>query len=239
MINPNDYLNKCENCGKNELDVKLFWVRQTEKYYCDSCLTDILRIFRRNYLTTLENHPEKILGKLGFGERHIDCSFENYQGSQSLINQIKSFFDTLPVKENAIFEGKNGTGKTHLAAASIRYILQVHKIHYKKIEYVKLCELVYKIRGAFKDANVSFDRRRYETSWLLFIDDFAAEYITDTVKSEILQIIDYRYERKLPVIGTTDLDIKLISDLFGNRCASRLYSGQIFRTKGNDRRIKR
>jgi DNA replication protein DnaC len=175
---------------------------------------------------------------MGIGDRYFDCSFTSYSGAANLIKEVEQYFAVLPIESNAVFEGKNGTGKTHLAIASIRYILQTHKVHYKKIIYIKLREIVENIRAAISSPERTFDRKKFENIWLLIIDDVAADYITDIVKSELVAIIDYRYDRKRPVIITTDLDIEIMNGLFGARCASRLYSGKIFRTSGPDKRIK-
>src|SRR3984957_7232288 len=94
-------------------------------------------------------------------------------------------------REDALFLGPGGTGKSHLAQAiGQAAILQGYKVVYRET-HVLLDELA--------DAVVAGKRRQYVESLtsvsLLIIDDFGMRKLPLTAAEDLLEIIMRRYER--------------------------------------------
>ena len=94
-------------------------------------------------------------------------------------------------REDALFLGPGGTGKSHLAQAiGHAAILQGHKVIYRET-HVLLEEL--------GDASVDGSRKRYmeniSSVALLIIDDFGMRKLPPTAAEDLLEIVMRRYER--------------------------------------------
>src|ERR1700730_777799 len=94
-------------------------------------------------------------------------------------------------REDALFLGPGGTGKSHLAQAiGHAAILQGHKVLYRET-HVLLEELA--------DATLDGTRKQYmesvSTVALLIIDDFGMRQLPQTAAEDLLEIIMRRYER--------------------------------------------
>lgn len=100
------------------------------------------------------------------------------------------------------FEGTNGTGKTHLAAAITLSLISRH------IPVVfKTCDdMLSDIKKAFdsKDKRDQEVIDIYKNVDLLVIDDLGKEQCTDWSMSALYQIINSRYENMKPIIVTTN-----------------------------------
>jgi DNA replication protein DnaC len=94
-------------------------------------------------------------------------------------------------REDALFLGPGGTGKSHLAQAiGQAAILQGHKVLYRET-HILLEELA--------DATLDGTRKQYmeliSTVALLILDDFGMRKLPQTAAEDLLEIIMRRYER--------------------------------------------
>ena len=94
-------------------------------------------------------------------------------------------------REDALFLGPGGTGKSHLAQAlGQAAIVQGHKVMYRET-HILLEELA--------DATLDGTRKRYmetvSTVALLIIDDFGMRKLAPTAAEDLLEIVMRRYER--------------------------------------------
>ena len=94
-------------------------------------------------------------------------------------------------REDALFLGPGGTGKSHLAQAiGQAAILQGHKVFYRET-HILLEELA--------DATLDGTRKQYmesvSTVALLIIDDFGMRKLPQTAAEDLLEIVMRRYER--------------------------------------------
>lgn len=120
---------------------------------------------------------------------NFDFTF-NPKMNRSLIFDLAtaSFIDR---REDALFLGPGGTGKSHLAQAiGHAAILQGHKVLYRET-HVLLEELA--------EATLDGSRKQYmatvSTVALLIIDDFGMRKLPQTAAEDLLEIIMRRYER--------------------------------------------
>jgi DNA replication protein DnaC len=120
---------------------------------------------------------------------HFDFTF-NPKMNRSLVFDLATgaFIDR---REDALFLGPGGTGKSHLAqAVGQAAILQGHKVFYRET-HILLEELA--------DATLDGTRKQYmqsvSTVALLIMDDFGMRKLPQNAAEDLLEIIMRRYER--------------------------------------------
>jgi DNA replication protein DnaC len=110
-----------------------------------------------------------------------------------------------------VLQGTNGCGKTHLAAAIGNYQIQKGKPVFFKV----VPDLLDYLRAAFKpDSGVTSDElfEKVKTVPLLILDDFGEQATTPWAQEKLYQLINHRYNDRLPMVITTCLPIEDIED---------------------------
>ena len=123
-------------------------------------------------------------------------------------------------REWKLLTGPVGVGKTHLAVAAA---LEREKIG-DTVFFATVSDLLDHLRSAYAPDNPAVPDDlldQVKTTDLLVLDDFGAERSTPFAEDKLFQIINYRYEERLPTIITTSLDFGDI-EASRPRIASRL-----------------
>jgi DNA replication protein DnaC len=100
--------------------------------------------------------------------------------------------------------GEPGTGKTHLAVAAMRRIID-KGFPGLFFDYQNLLD---RIRSGYNAASGASDREAYRFAMdaeVLLLDDLGAHRVTEWVEDTITSIITYRCNNKKPLIATTNL----------------------------------
>ncbi|MBI4328917.1 MAG: ATP-binding protein [Chloroflexi bacterium] len=122
-----------------------------------------------------------------------------------------------------VFMGENGCGKTHLAAAiANERVGQGHPVL-----FVIVPDLLDHLRFAFSpESHLTYDElfEKVRTSPLLILDDLGAQSATPWAQEKLFQIINYRYNARLPTVITTALSLDDIETRIGSRLADRRLS---------------
>ena len=147
---------------------------------------------------------------------YCNASFENfnYPGDNPIAHRelkatmmaVKRYADEYPneTRPGLLLIGEPGTGKTHLAVAALRRILE------KGFECL-FCDyqhLLDRIRSGYDEVSNSSDREAYRVAMdaeVLLLDDLGAHRVTEWVEDTITSIITYRCNNRKPLIATTNL----------------------------------
>ncbi|MCJ7763738.1 MAG: ATP-binding protein, partial [Dehalococcoidales bacterium] len=115
-----------------------------------------------------------------------------------------------------VFLGETGCGKTHLSAAIANYRYQAKK----PALFIVVPEFLDHLRSTFSpESKVSYDQlfEKVKTTPLLVLDDFGEQAATPWAQEKLYQVINYRYNAKLPTIITTRLPLTEIDRRFSSR----------------------
>jgi DNA replication protein DnaC len=125
-----------------------------------------------------------------------------------------------------VFMGETGCGKTHLASAIVNYRYEIGK----PALFVVVPDFLDHLRSAFNpDSKVSYDQlfESVKTAPLLVLDDFGEQSTNPWVKEKLYQLINYRYNSRLPTVITTRLSLDEIMTEVDSSISSRLVDRNI------------
>jgi DNA replication protein DnaC len=122
-----------------------------------------------------------------------------------------------------VFHGLNGCGKTHLAAAIANYLLAQGK----PVLFVVVPDLLDHLRSTFSpDSRISYDEsfEKLKETPLLILDDFGEQSTTPWAQEKLYQLINYRYNARLPMVVTTCLSLDEIETRISSRMVDPMIS---------------
>jgi DNA replication protein DnaC len=125
-----------------------------------------------------------------------------------------------------VFMGETGCGKTHLAAAIVNYRYEIGK----PALFVVVPDFLDHLRSAFNpESKVSYDQlfESVKTAPLLVLDDFGEQSSNPWVREKLYQLINYRYNSRLPTVITTRYTLDQIMAEVDSSISSRLVDRQI------------
>jgi hypothetical protein len=154
--------------------------------------------------TTARRHLDWIeiehrLAKLD-GDAHLDGVF----------HQDASLFDQIEADRDLIALGDIGSGKTYLALA----IAHEHYVRRRANVCFRSCE----------DFDWLTDLRWRETYnvAVLILDDFGVKSVSDTIRTELFKLAEYRSKYDVVTIVTSNYSADIFEETFGERNADRL-----------------
>jgi DNA replication protein DnaC len=118
----------------------------------------------------------------------------------------KSFVREFPndKRPGLLLVGEPGTGKTHLAVAAMRLLVE-RGFECLFFDYQNLLD---RIRSGYDASSNSADKEAYRFALdteVLLLDDLGAHRVTDWVEDTVTSIVTYRCNNRKPLIATTNL----------------------------------
>ena len=101
-----------------------------------------------------------------------------------------------------VFQGVNGCGKTHLASAIVNYRYQTNQ----PALFVVVPDFLDHLRSTFSpESKTSYDQlfESVKSAPLLVLDDFGQQSTTPWAQEKLYQVINHRYNSRLPTVITT------------------------------------
>lgn len=160
----------------------------------------------------------------------------------------KSFIKNYPQKGLFLYGGC-GSGKTYNLYGIKKLLFGNAYLKYKqtKIDHFKEKPKMTTVPEFISDLKSNFDGENSErrivdaikTGYILLLDDFGTEKITDWTEEIIYRLINHRYEYMKPTYFSSNLSPKELSDRVGDRIVSRIVEMcEIIKVDEEDRRLK-
>ncbi|MCA1616955.1 MAG: ATP-binding protein [Acidobacteria bacterium] len=190
---------------------------------------------RRCHCRERDEHA-RLLAATRIPRRYRECTLQSYRPEKGNGSQLRAFnyayrlvTEYPAVDRGLLFTGSVGVGKTHLAAAILRGLVE------KGVPclFYEFGALLKEIQDAYNPVSQTSELKVlasvYEAE-VLVLDELGASKPTDWVRDKMMQIIGTRYnEKKLTIFTTNYLDLRgapaeeTLEDRIGARLRSRLY----------------
>lgn len=204
----------CGGIGYVRLDVPLNHPEFGKVHICSCRNVEInqqvrQRLFALSNLDKLRHltfdnfHPR---GRMGLWPKQAETLEQAY-------NQALRYAKTM--EGWLLLQGGYGCGKTHLAAAIANFAVSLGV----PTLFITVPDLLDALRFAYHDPESTFEGRFEEIrqATLLILDDFGTQNATPWAQEKLFQIINYRYINKLPLVVTTNLDLRDIDERIRSR----------------------
>lgn len=191
-----------------------------KEYKCTTCKDTGQIIVKREcygrfYTGIIECNCKKVerykknIEKSGLKEKLAVTKFKNFEAYNKELKLNKALALSFAYEldgNSALLLGQSGSGKTHLATAICGVILYEHKI---PLIYATYREIIANIKPLTMDLTARIKAMdKYLNVPVLYIDDLFKGTATETDESIIFEILDYRYNRNLKTIITSENSIE-------------------------------
>jgi DNA replication protein DnaC len=164
-----------------------------------------------------QGRAERMEGRAEIPPLYRNASFDNFvvpgpdnpiarRDLTTVLLAVKNFVRDFPnpTRPGLLLIGEPGTGKTHLAVAAARKIME------KGFEclFWDYQNLLNSIRSGYDAASNSSNREAYRQALdaeVLLLDDLGAHRVTDWVEDTVTSIVTWRCNNQKPLIATTNV----------------------------------
>ena len=166
--------------------------------------------------------------------RYRKCTLDNFRidsdSQVEAVRKCRSFIERFPVVDRGLlFMGLPGSGKTHLATAVLKEVIQNSGATGL---FVDVRALLRRIRDTYNPVVRATELdviRPVMDAQLLVLDDIGAEKMSEWVDETMTLIVTTRYNRRLPTLFTTnhlerEPDPQSLSDTLFERVGARIHS---------------
>ena len=159
-----------------------------------------------------------------FRDRTLDTYIAKTSGQKKALDFSKEYaenFDQV-MKEGrcAIFVGKPGTGKTHLAIGIALSIMQQQR----SPVFVTVQRLIRRVKDSWrtKEETESDVINAFASPDLLILDEVGVQFGSEFEKQLLFDVLNERYEKLKPSILLSNIPSEQLSDYLGERVMDRL-----------------
>lgn len=201
---------------------------------CSKCAEEAQAEERRRHAEqAAENNRrawETKIGRAGIPERFRDRDLSNYvaktDGQQRALKFAQSYaegFDKVARSgQSALFIGKPGTGKTHLAIGIALHVMREHK---RNALFLTVMRAIRGIKETWrKDSEMSEADAIEDLVFpdLLILDEVGIQFGSEAEKLLLFDVLNERYERRSPTLMLSNLTAPEVAAYLGERVMDRL-----------------
>lgn len=161
-----------------------------------------------------------------FQDRTLDKYIANNQGQKLALDFAKDYAENFEVVRkngrSAVFVGKPGTGKTHLAIGIALHAMQKNSA---EALFITVRQAMLSIKDTFKKDSERTELdviRDFVSPDLLIFDEVGVQSGSDFEKFTLFDIVNARYERRRPSIFISNLPLAEVAAYLGERVMDRL-----------------
>lgn len=170
---------------------------------------------------------EKKLGSAGIPPRFLDRTFASYEATSSGQQQAAEMALKLSQEINAghgasaIFCGKPGTGKTHLAVAVGHNVIK----YGKAVLFITVQRMVRRVKDSWRSESKESESdvvKLLVQPDLLILDEIGVQFGTDFEKNLLFDVLNERYENRKSTLLLSNLTANEVRVFLGDRVFDRL-----------------
>lgn len=186
-------------------------------HFRDSEFCQVCAVGQRSALDRLGSLGLDLLRNMrfeSFDHKRLELSLEQRQNLEQAFELAVDFAES--PEGWLIFQGVNGCGKTHLAAS----IANRRVAEGKAVFFVVVPDLLDRLRASYgQDSRVSYDEffEEIKQSPVLILDDFGEQSGTPWAQEKLYQLINYRYNARLPMVVTMCLSLEEVEGRISSR----------------------
>ena len=198
---------------ESDLDIRLS-DRLLDSDFCSICVVAKPRLSGMDILELPKGLKVETFDNFDYGR--VELSLEERDNLQAAYTLAVDF--AAEPEGWVVFQGRNGCGKTHLAAAIANYRASKGQ----PVLFLVVADLLDYLRSAFgPESRISYSKIFEEVKQcpLLILDDFGEQASTPWARSKLFQLINYRYNARLPMVVTMEQSLEQIEIRFGSRFA--------------------
>lgn len=182
------------------------------------------RVHINGTIQKLAGEAQRLKESSNLGERFSNRTFGNfevrrdkaaYSSCVAYANRENLFSDN---RNSLLIFGGYGTGKTHLAAAISNELIG----RGIPVLFGTFADHLEHIREEFDKTGQRKYQSLMKNTSMLVLDDLGKEKLTDWGREILFSVINYRYEHRLPVIITTNMNDESFERYVGGAIYSRM-----------------
>lgn len=174
-----------------------------------------------------EFERKKRIQAVGIPPIFVNCTLDNFKPqndkAQKAHKGCREFVRRVINRDNLcglFLNGPFGTGKTHLAAATL---IELVETGIPKLKFVTTPMFLASIRKSYKDHNEQDHLENAAQANILILDDIGNEKMTDWAREQIYLLINERYENRKFTIITSNANLKDLEGRIGGAAMSRIH----------------
>jgi len=154
----------------------------------------------------LENFRNVYLSQIP--PRFKNATFDNFICKT---DKHRSAVEFLKQGQSIALYGKNGTGKTHLAFATLRHLVEKGY----KVKYILAFELFDLVRDSFSDSRLKTEIEELNKIPYLIVDEIDKKFGTQTEFLALYKLINYRYNFNLKTMLISNAEKEDLIEVIG------------------------
>jgi DNA replication protein DnaC len=190
----------------------------------DPDLVSTVRITAPDFRSPMQDSTQATISSLALVNEHTFGNFSLRENEKLPADEQKSLEKAFKACQQfaekprgwLVLSGTYGTGKTHLAAAIGNY----RSAFGENPIFIVVPDLLDHLRSTFNpNSNVSYDHlfEEIRTASLLILDDLGTQNSSPWAKEKLFQLLNYRYEARLPTVITTTCSLDEIDPRIRSR----------------------